>query len=1633
MAVGNFKALALLSAVLLWGCQPQEDGTQSNEGSSSSARTSQEDTGPRLMARPSNAPRAEAETPRDFVFERYQVNLTNADPEVCLIFSHALDPNADYSAYVATNTKDSLAFSVNGQHLCLGGFGFGAEPTLALREGLPSSDHGALAREETVSLFFGTRPAYVGISGDGVILPRRDADGLAFETVNVDTLSITVSRVNDRALVFRSVSQGLTAGEREWGWLYGEENPNDVKEVLWQGEMDITGAPNTPVTSVFPLAETLGTLQPGAYFIEAQNKEASPDEYEQPARTMRWLIITDLAFSAYRGEEGLDLSVRSLQTAQPVRNVRVQLVASNNEILGEGRTDGEGRARFAAPLMRGTGPMRPRLVMGYGADNDFAILDLERNPVDLSEQGIGGRQRPDGADGFIWLDRGIYRPGESVHVGTLLRNAAAQAISDRAGSLILYAPNGLEMARKRFERAEAAGAVFWDVALSRTAARGEWRIVAELDGLGVVASTALSVEDFVPQRISLDLAVDESPLQAREERAIESDVQFLYGAPGAGLSVEGRVRFEPDPNPFPDYRGYQFGRHDDDVQEVSRSLDPATTDGAGKAVLALTTQGELTASSHPLRARVVISALEPGGRAVSDDVRIPYRPRDSYLGLKPGFEGRAPRNQAARFDVVNITRLGEGQGARVNWQLVRLDWDYDWYRDGDSQWRWRRSLNRVPIETGIVNLAENGEGAITLPELDWGDYELVARLSDGGAVASQTFWVGWGARANGGVEAPDRVRVSVPDAPTPVGQSVTLGLQSPYAGLAEVVIATDRVLETRSVVVPEGGTEVSFEVDERWGAGAYAMVSVFTPRDPVAQPRPRRAVGVSYVPVDTAPRNLDLALEVDEIVRPRQSVSVSVEAQNAPYGEAWIVLAAVDEGILALTRFQSPDPVAWYLGQTALDVALYDDYGRLLDPNQGAAAPVRTGGDQIGGAGLSVVPTKTVALYSGPVRFNAQGEAQIALDIPDFNGQLRLMAVAWSRTQVGAASQALTVRDAVPSEAILPRFLAPGDVAQATISLDNVEGPAGAYQVQFNAEGAARADQSANVSLEPGERQDTRLEIIGQEIGISDVTLEVTGPEGYSVAHSYPIEVRSAYLPITEVTRTRLAPGESWQGDRALLTSFEAGSSDLTLTVSSSMLDGQALMASLSRYPYGCSEQTLSKAIPLLYAWQLGAYEDDPRRSGEVRTQIQTAISTLLARQDAQGVFGLWRVGDGAASPWVGVYATDFLARAQAAGFSVPEDAMERAYTALALIAREQSGRLYGYHWDVYRWRGSNDSSDKLRERSAAYALYVLAREGRADRSRLRYLHDERLRRIQSPLALAHIGAGLALMGDQSRAHSAFALAESRIGYSNTGDWYQTVRRDLAGVTALAAEAHQSELLGRLSERVGQDLPESARLTTQEKAYLVMAYWAMNGGQAVPSYSLSGIEGVRPGEPVVLSAEVDPSAITLTNTGDLPIWVSALGQGTPIDTPAAAEQGLALSKTLFSPQGEALSGGELRQGERVIIRLELTSPEDRLVPAIIEDLLPAGFEIEAILTPADGGPNGVYAWLGALDQAQTVEKRDDRFVAAMELRNKQTIRMAYVVRAVTPGRFTLPAAYAEDMYRPDVFARTEVSEIAIAP
>ena len=1308
--------------------------------------------------------------------KRVTVDADAEPPRACVEFTSELSPRRGvrFADYVKLEPSFDMAVEASGDSLCVAGFDFAKSYELTLLEGLPGADNLTLHKTDTETITVGNRQPSVAMRSSAFILPVGGGDGVPVTTVNVGSVALKVYRINDRNLVHQINDRQLLANLERY---QAETIKEQDGQLIWQGTMAVDTKPNRQIVTAFPVNRAIGTTKPGIYIVAAEavlNDDGARRRYDIP-RATQWLVETDLALTVLRGSDGLHAFVRSYETAKPVPGIALSLVARNNGELGKATTGDDGGAAFAPGLVRGEGGDAPAAIMAYGPAGDYAMLDLTAAAFDLSDRGVGGRPAPGPLDAYLYTDRGVYRPGETVEVAGLLRDDHVNAAENLPLTLKVRRPNG-SIFFDAIVKPQEAGFYHRPLVLSDTAPLGAWTVEAYADPKGQpIGQLDFAVDDFVPERLKVELAAASPVLIPKTPLTIAVDSQFLYGAPGADLGGTADMTIEVDPNPYPQLSGYHFGLVQDKLTPRLVQLSLPTSDARGHAELPIDL-AEAPDTSLDLHAVIRVAVSEPGGRPTREALTLPVQTHPFAIGIKPNFDGnQMPERSDGGFAIVAVDRAGQRVAApHLHYEIVRERTSYSWYlHEGTA--RFRVTVRDEKVKDGDI-AATSAAAAEVTQRFEFGRYRIEVSDAASGAATSYRFWAGWELGPVAG-DTPDKAEVTSDKPAYADGETAHIHVKPPYAGeLLLTVMATDRVAMTRTLAIPAEGATLDLPVSRDWGPGAYVTATVFRPLVKGDTRAPLRAIGLTWLTLDPAPKTLAVAVTVPDHVKPRQTVRVPIKVSGtAPVNAAWITVAAVDEGILQLTEFTSPDPGGRFFAKRQLAVDIRDDYGRLIDAG-GTPGQLRQGGDAgASGRGLPVVPTKTVALFAGPLKLDGKGEAELPLDLPDFNGQLRLMVVAFDRDRVGHGEAALIVRDDVVALATLPRFLAPGDTSQMTLSLHNLGGAPGTYTMALTASGAVGVDKpTTTIDLAAQARQTLAVGLKAGSVGIGRIALHLSGPGGFAVEHDWSIAVRPAQPVETQFQAKVLAPGEVMQANLRLLDGLVPGTTGVALSLGSApRFDVAGLLRALQRYPYMCLEQTVSTAFPLVGVSQellppplvAGAPADPPQ------ARLEHAVSRLLDLQRFDGSFGLWSSRD-SAEPWLSAYAMEFLTRARAHGTSVPE----------------------APYSDGLRWLGEQAmraGSGAPEEFAArAYAHYVLALASAARPGPLRYFADTFTEKLPTPLAKAQIGAALALIGDQARARQAFGAALDNLARQQWGADYGSTVRDAAAMIVLLTESH---------------------------------------------------------------------------------------------------------------------------------------------------------------------------------------------------------------------------------------------------
>ncbi len=1535
---------------------------------------------------------------------------------VCFRFNQRLDKNLSADYFALTPAAD-MAFRVQKQELCFFGLAYNTDYQVTFKAGLPGKS-GVLAAEQVEKVRLDDKPPVLQFPSNAYILPHVGHQGVPLTLVNTPKVYLRIFRLDARALQGKINQQQL----QEKIYSYEQEQlENRDGEVVFSGEILVEAAANVAKTLLLPVNDFLKDKPAGVYAITASDTPYDPEDYYWEIDASLWFLRSDLALTTLEADNGLWVQVRSLETAQPIANAEVLLLASNNSVLGRLTTTKEGEVRFPKALLNGLGGMAASSVQVF-YQQDFNFLDRNRPAFDFSDRGVAGRAALAAKEAFLYSERGVYRPKETVHLTALLRDSKGAALSEPL-TLRLLRPDGVKE-QEWYRTPNAFGALAESFALSATAARGRWQVQAFLDpNAEAIGEYSFFVQDYVPERLKVESRPTLREVVNGQIFSLVSLVSadYLYGAPAANLTVQGLLSLKVNLKPFQAFADYQFGLIQETFRDDQGPVEAtATTNAQGQAQLAFNAVAAPD-TSLPLLAQVETTVLETSGEPNRRQAELPLFLQKHFIGIKARFDERVAEGQAAEFDIVWLSDQGEfAEDTTLNYELYAEDYRYQWFYDGE-RWSYDYNIADRVIDGGQVAV-KNGK-AMFAKALPWGDYRLEIFDEASNTASSLRFYSGWGSGFAADA-APTNLTLVPEQKLLNPGQKLVFHVEAPFAGEAQLIVANREILQSRPLTLKAGQNRLEIPYDQRFNNGTYVLLALYQPANAANTFLAARAIGVLPIVLDQSVKTFALTLTHPEVARPEETLRIQVQANVSQ--KVQLTVAAVDSGILQLTQFASPKPFDFFFGQQRLGLDWRDVYGRLLDGRNGELATLRFGsGAESAVANAEII--KPVALFSGLIETDANGRAEITFPLPVFNGELRLMAVAFDAERLTSAESTIKIRDPVVTQASLPLFLAPGDQSRLHLRVDNVEGAAGEYQFALTAEKSevlTILEGNKTVSLKTGEQKLLTWPLIAAEPGLSTLTLTMTTPDGRRQSQDWRFPVRSPFSFVQNKTTQTLAPGQKFSLDNQklenLLADFYPGEATLTLQLTAiPNVDVSALVRGLNLYPYGCTEQSISSAYPLLFYPSLAKRFDIERAEAKgLETRVQEALQRVLDAQDRDGYFATW-INGYRGSSWLTVYAADFLLTAKDKGYAVPTYRLESALKAVKSISNQR-----------YL---SQESA-----RSVAYAFALLSRLGQAHLPDLRYFFAEQ-RQYLGVLDYAYLALAFANYGDTARRDEAVLLLLQKL--SAEGEpWevdYGSRLRDLAAATTLLAEAKvpRNDLFTMWNVAVDQYQRQNY-LSTQEQRWLLSAAAAILALDAPYHFAVDGevFENFQGAFRRSFSADAK-SAVVLTNLGSASLMLEIGRSGYPKTAPKIPADGFAaLEKQYFHPNGQVADLTKVKVGDLLVVLISGSITEKRPYQALLADLLPAGVRIEN--GNLGGSSVETFALLGELtSDVSQMELRDDRFVLAFNPHGdyQKTFRFAYLVRALTPGNYVLPPAVIEDMYQAQFRAQTTVQSLTIKP
>ncbi len=716
---------------------------------------------------------------------------------------------------------------------------------------------------------------------------------------------------------------------------------------------------------------------------------------------------------------------------------------------------------------------------------------------------------------------------------------------------------------------------------------------------------------------------------------------------------------------------------------------------------------------------------------------------------------------------------------------------------------------------------------------------------------------------------------------------------------------------------------------------------------------------------------------------------------------------------------------------------LQDVYQKLIEANKGAYARQRFGGDAPSltrGGDRPSTDVQIVALYHKAITVDGSGRAVFSLDLPDFDGRIRLMAVAHTTDQFGSAEKEMILASPLMVQATMPRFLACGDEATLMLDIHNLTDASQSLVLKTDIMGPVTLNgkKTRPIVLAPSEKTTVALLITaGRTSGRAEISCRVKGlvVDGHAqeLAKSWFIETRSPYPPLTRRWKQRLAPGAHLSIPSADLAERVANS----ITVQASLDSEPPVNLAdhvdrLMAYPYGCLEQTVSGLFPhvLLTASQFADLGVATTSPAQVIQKIDLGIQRLMEKQKSSGGFGLWH----SSSPeeaWLTAYAAHFLIHATNAGFNVPKDSVKKTFQRLSVYVRQPNQIPIPRYVDRKMYRAA----------VRAYAAFDLSLIQMLSLGDARSVAAYTQKYSAGPLAMVQAGAALGLAGDQKRCKHAFhkALNKVRTPRIYVGDYGSMVRDLAASYYCLATWFPDDTSRSQLLEALDNALAAREWLSTQERNAMVMAGAARLTAKGTPwqaSVVVGGQTGVYNGDgpgQAIFAQGAAAGGFEIKNTGTDALYVNLVLTGYPNDVPRPSSAGVSISRRFLDAKGAPVDVAQVKSGDRLIVELAVT-PDKKMPHALVVDMVPAGIELEDpnvsgafLIDDVVVDKKAISAWQSEYITAHT-EYRDDRFIAALQLQGGQTRRIFYGARVVSPGRFKVPASLVEDMYRPYIRA-----------
>ena len=1338
------------------------------------------------------------------------------------------------------------------------------------------------------------------------------------------------------------------------------------------------------------------------YVWEDRDNPLKPTYYMQDYRFPQVnLLSSNLGVIAkYSGGDRIWVSVSDILSSDPVFNAELYVYSYQLKEIGYAKTGTDGMAEVS---LSG----KPFVVVAKRGGATSYLRVTEGDEKSLSRFDVGGKELEKGLKAFIYGERGVWRPGDTLHVALILEDKDDRVPDNHPAIMEVYTPEG-QFYTKQVNSNARNGLYVFNLPTKSEDPTGTWNAWFKIGGASF--RKALRIESVKPNRLKIDPGLGEGAISGGEKVPMNISANWLTGPAASGLPVKVNMTLRRAATTFNGFEGYNFTAPLSEFSASEHSLVDTRLNEHGQASVSVDMPSAEGAPGM-LTADIVTTVEEQGGDFSFNTMSVPYSPYKSYVGIKIPKEKDSEYLETDKeytFAVAVVDKDGKRvSGEQLEYSIYKLKWSWWWESRGESLDSYVNGSAPEALSSGVLTSSSSDctiPFKIDYPE--WGRYLLIVRNPGSGHAAGQIFYVDWPAyRGRSAKSDPDGLTMlsfSTDKDSYDVGEKVTVYIPAAAKGHALVSLENSREVISREWVKTSADADVAytFKVTPEMAPNFYIHVTLVQPHERTDNDLPIRLYGVRPVSVNNKDSHLEPVISMPDVLRPAEEFSVKVKEKNGK--PMTYTLAIVDEGLLDLTGFKTPDPWSAMYAREALGVRTWDLYDDIIGAYSGRFSPMFS----IGGDENILLGAKKDNRFNAVVKFLGpfslqSGSATHKVTLPMYIGSVRVMVVAACNGAYGNADKTVPVRSPLMVLPTLPRVLGTGEKVTLPVNVFALEDGVRNVEVNVNVEGPVKLTGSGSSSLsftKPGDQM-TSFGLEATGTGTAKVTVTATG-NGYKAAETINIDVRNPEPPVVTVTKAMVGKGESRHFGYSPFQTGDGQWASLSLATFPSV-DYPGIFSFIKGYEYNCTEQIASKGLGLLSIRNM--LTDDKRKEGD--KMIPELLQQLYQRQLGSGGFSYWP-GASDANNWVSSMAGEFLVEASKNGFSVSKGV-------LASWSRYQKKGVQDYR---------NTDNRFLWDLEQAYRLFTLALNGEAESGAMNRLKEsENL----SPQAAWMLASAYAVSGKKNVAKEITANLKTGFNeYQEASRTYGSPARDkaIALETLVLTDdiAPAMELAGEVSGALNGDW-----YITQETAFATKALARLADKVGTGNLNAQVSQGGTPAQvksarsAVTIDLDSNSGGVDVTNQGDGVLYATLVTSAVPQfgERTPARSSGISLNVSYISSAGKAMLPDDIPQGTdfTAIMTVSNVSGVKDYTNLALTEAIPSGWEIF--------NDRLVSGEAGKVDYSYR-DIRDDRVIWFFDLPKGTSKTFRVKLHAAYEGEFALPAVKCEAMYDSRVSANT---------